>query len=417
MADEKISALVASSTLAANDLFVVVNDVSTTPVTKKVERQNVYVNKILESSGPTVLSVGAIADGQYLTRSGSTIVGGLGPVGKNFLDNPNFAVAQRGTSFTSATTPANSDDTYLLDRWVLLSDGNDIVDVSQETSGTISEPLYNIKLDVETANKKFGILQIIENKNARQMTNKAVSLSFSAKVTGTTINAIRAAIISWSSTADAVTSDVVSAWGAAGTNPTLATNWTYENTPAALTAPTTSWQEYTIENISIDTAATTNVAVFIWTDDVTMTIGDFLHIKDVKLEIGSTATDFEYLPYSENLRACQRRCEKIANIDTYTLFAFGLAKSTTQAQFLVEFKTQKASIPTLSFSAGSTFILTDGVTNTAGSSIAAIAALYSTNGAAVQVTVASGLTQYRPMQVSANNQSAGNAWIMAECEL
>jgi hypothetical protein len=46
---------------------------------------------------------------------------------KNAIINGDFKVSQRGTTFTSATTPANSDDTYLLDRWVLLSDGNDIV--------------------------------------------------------------------------------------------------------------------------------------------------------------------------------------------------------------------------------------------------------------------------------------------------
>ena len=56
------------------------------------------------------------------------------PTGKNALVNGGFRVVQRGTSFTSTSTPANDDDTYLLDRWLLLSDGDDIVDVSQETT-------------------------------------------------------------------------------------------------------------------------------------------------------------------------------------------------------------------------------------------------------------------------------------------
>ena len=50
---------------------------------------------------------------------------------KNYVINGDFRVAQRGTSFTSATAPANSDGNYLLDRWIVLSDGNDIVDVSK----------------------------------------------------------------------------------------------------------------------------------------------------------------------------------------------------------------------------------------------------------------------------------------------
>jgi len=231
---------------------------------------------------------------------------GSSGIGVNALINGGFRVAQRGTTFNSTTTPANSDDTFLLDRWNLLSDGNDIVDVSQETSATIADPAYNIKLDVETANKKFGIIQFLEQKDARRLINQSVSLSFKAKITGTTINAIRAAVIAWDGTADTLTSDVVSAWGAAGTNPTLVANWTYENTPAALTAPTTSWASYSIQNIAIDTASATNVAVFIWTDDVTMNVADFLHIADVKLEVGATATAFEFRSIDAEISMCSR---------------------------------------------------------------------------------------------------------------
>src|SRR3990167_5539313 len=83
---------------------------------------------------------------------------------RNALINGAMMVAQRGASFTSATTPANSDDTYLLDRWILLSDGNDIVDVDQSTDAP-TNGLNSIGLVVETIDKKFGILQIIEQKN------------------------------------------------------------------------------------------------------------------------------------------------------------------------------------------------------------------------------------------------------------
>ena len=242
---------------------------------------------------------------------------------KNAIINGCFRVSQRGTSFTSATIPANSDDTYLLDRWILLSDGNDIVDVSQETDATIANPSHNIKLDVETANKKFGIITILEQKDSRRFIGQTVSLSFKAKITGTTINAIRAAVLSWSSTADTVTSDVVNAWGGAGTNPTVVANWNLENTPAALTAPTTSWATYKIEGIAIDTASATNIAVFIWTDDVTMDIGDFLHIADVQLEIGSVATAFEFRPYQQELDLCQRYCYVPLANNPYDVFGNG----------------------------------------------------------------------------------------------
>ena len=51
---------------------------------------------------------------------------------RNSIINGAMQVSQRATSFTS-TGSANNDDVYTLDRWTLLSDGNDAVDVTQAT--------------------------------------------------------------------------------------------------------------------------------------------------------------------------------------------------------------------------------------------------------------------------------------------
>jgi hypothetical protein len=226
----------------------------------------------------------------------------------NGIFNGCFRVAQRGTTFTAATVPLNNDDTFLLDRFVLLSDGNDIVDVSQDTAVVPIGGYASWKFDVETANKKFGLLYIMEARDAARFIGGVASISFKARITGATINAIRAAVLSWSSTADVVTSDVVNAWGGAGTNPTVVANWTLENTPAALSAPTTAFQTYKIENIPIDTENAKNIAVFIWTDDVTMDVGDFLYISDLKIVPISFVTDFEFRPFGQELALCQRYC-------------------------------------------------------------------------------------------------------------
>lgn len=223
----------------------------------------------------------------------------------NLLINGNFDVWQRGTSFISTTTPANSDDTFLVDRWILLSDGNDIVDVTRQTSGAPEGSRYYIRLDVETANKKFGIFQPLESADSAYLLNQEVSLSFYARVTNSSIANIRAAVVSWSSTADSITSDIVSAWGAAGTDPTLVANWTYENTPSSL-AMTTSFVKQSITNITIDTASMANVGVFIWCDDVTVDVGDFLEISQVALSIGTTSPTLKPLKFSEEISNCQR---------------------------------------------------------------------------------------------------------------
>jgi hypothetical protein len=256
-----------------------------------------------------LVRLGVGSNGDALLADSGTTEGlrwqGQQIAGKNKIINGNMQIAQRGTSFTS-TGGANNDDTYNLDRWYVLSDGNDAVDITQSTEAPTGG-LNSIALDVETVNKKFGIAQIIEQKNCIGLIGETVTLSFMAKVSSTTkLDNVKAAIIAWSGTADTVTSDVVSAWGAEGTNPTLASSLTYENSPANLNV-TTSWARYSI-TAAVDTASTKNIIVFIWSDVTDTTLGDFLYITDVQLEYGSVATRFTSNSgtFQAELAACQR---------------------------------------------------------------------------------------------------------------
>ena len=222
---------------------------------------------------------------------------------KNRVINGGMDIAQRGNTFTS-TSSANNDDTYVLDRFYILSDGNDIVDVTQTTTVPTGAK-YSIGLDVETVNKKFGIAQIIENANCYDAIGGNVTISFQAKVSATAnLDNIKCAIVAWSGTADTVTSDIISAWGVEGTNPTLIANATYENTPANL-GVTTSFATYSV-TANVDTASTSNIILFIWSDVTTTALGEFLYITNVQLEKGSTASSFEYRSYGAELALCQR---------------------------------------------------------------------------------------------------------------
>jgi hypothetical protein len=272
----------------------------------------------LLDGGTSVGSSITVADGDgFIVNDGGTMKtipatdlstyagGGGGAATYNGIINGDFVVWQRGTSFTSGD---NDDDTYTADRWVLVSAGDDIVDVTRQ-AGDSDTSMYSIGLDVETTNLKFGIVQIIENKNCGglgDLPTATVSLSFKARVSDASkLDNVKAAVLSWSGTADSVTSDVVSAWATEGTDPTLNANWTYENTPANLNV-TTSWVRYKIENVSVDTAGTNNVAVFIWSDVADTTAGHILYITDVQLEPGDTANDYRREHIGTTLTNCQR---------------------------------------------------------------------------------------------------------------
>ncbi len=230
---------------------------------------------------------------------------------KNALINGSMEHAQRGASpdayFESGSTPANDDDTYILDRWILLSETNNTVDVRQNVDvPTAPGSLRSLQLDVRSINKKFGVLQVIEQKNAQRLIGGTVSLSFQAKVSDVDkLDNIKAMVLSWDGAADTVTSDIVSAWNVEDTTPTLVANWTAENTPTNL-GVTAAWAQYSITGISIDTANTKNIGVFIWSDGFCDTVGKFLYITDVQLELGNVVTPFEYRLVGDELALCQR---------------------------------------------------------------------------------------------------------------
>jgi hypothetical protein len=279
------------------------------------------------------------------TKVSPDLVSGL--FRKNAIINGAFNVAQRGTSFTSATTPANSDDTYLLDRWTLLSDGNDIVDVTQNTGTVPTGGLYTCALDVETANKKFGIIQFIEQKNCHRMIGSTVTLSFKARKGGSnaTVGTMRAAVLAWDGTADTLTSDVVSAWNGSGTNPTLVANWTAENTAADLTL-TTSFQTFSITGISIDTASAKNLAVFLYYNNADGTVGDFIYVTDVQLEPGSVATEFEQRAFQDELDLCYRYLPGFDFMLGGRVPAVGQAANATTGYLTIPFSVQARVAPT-----------------------------------------------------------------------
>ena len=334
---------------------------------------------------------------------------------KNRIINGDFKIAQRGTSFTS-TSSANNDDTYNLDRWYVLSDGNDIVDITQTT--TVPTGAQNsIGLDVETINKKFGIAQIIEASNCYDAIGGNVTLSFQAKVSSTTkLDNVKCAIVAWSGTADTVTSDIISAWGAEGTNPTLIANATYENTPANLNV-TTSFATYSV-TANVDTASTSNIIVFIWSDVTDTTLGDFLYITNVQLEKGSTATSFDYRPYGTELQLCQRYYERWGNNGLRTYFEAGGCSATDEGIGLITYNVIKRDTPsfTLPSAAGSATVSSVGVaTNSAvgGISVQNI----SSQSALIQVTCSAVLTVGRWALISIRNDTNSSYFIGISAEL
>jgi len=282
------------------------------------------------------------------------------PASYNMIINGDMSVAQRGKTITDAavanvSTTSNADDSYTLDRWILISDGDNIVDVTQEHDGPTTGGPKSIRLDVETVDKQFGIVQWIEHINCSEAIGGNVSLSFSMKVTGAKMDDVRAAVVSWSGTRDAPTSDIVATWESEGTVPTLASSCTYENTAADL-SPTTSWARYTIENVSVDTSSTANIGVFIWSGVDDTDAGNFLYVTDVQLETSASAHAFKRQPVSQTMKDCERYYETSMDWGQDQQYAgqkvvYGLGSATYAATVSsiggIQYRTRKRLSPTV----------------------------------------------------------------------
>ena len=345
----------------------------------------------------TIVSGSSITFNDNTTQNTSAYGGGF--AFRNKLINGGFDIAQRGTSFVSG---ANDDDTYNLDRWYVLSDGNDAVDITQTTTVPTGAK-YSIGLDVETVNKKFGIAQIIENANCYNAIGGNVTLSFQAKVSATTkLDNVKCAVVAWSGTADTVTSDIISAWNVEGTNPTLIANATYENTPANLNV-TTSWATYSV-TANVDTASTTNIIVFIWSDVTDTTLGDFLYVTNVQLEKGSTATSFDYRPYGTELALCQRYLYATGSSSaSYQMTGgTGSAGTAAEADFSFTMPVTMRSTPTLTATAGAAFRAYD-FNSAPAVTGPTIFSGNASNTTQVAVYLTGTVTQYRPYFLQMNN--------------
>jgi hypothetical protein len=213
---------------------------------------------------------------------------------RNMLINGDFSVDQR-----QATSVA--DDTYCLDGWYGLTNTGNIT-IAQQTLQADGIPTNIRLLQPDVGAKRMGIAQIVEASNCREYRNAAVTLS--AKIRNSLAAPVRYAILSWTGTADAVTSDVVLDWTSSSYTAGgffLAANLTVQSvgsiTPAAAT-----WTDVTAITSTLS-GSLNNLVVFFWTEG-TQAQNSTLSVANVQVEQGSVATSYEYLPRSSQLQRC-----------------------------------------------------------------------------------------------------------------
>lgn len=219
---------------------------------------------------------------------------------RNALINGEFAINQRAPA-------SNADDTYAHDRWYALTQSNAI---AVSTLSDVEDGLRKMaRLTQSNATpQRMGYAQIIEGANCKHLRGKTVTFRF-RRFRCSSAQAIRFAVLQWTSTEDSVTSDVVNDW----TSSTYtAGNFFISNITASVDARTPDAATLTDgADITVTLGSTfNNLIVMAWTEG-TAAQNVTLDLGEAQLEIGGVYTPFERRSFAAELVLCRRYFQKV----------------------------------------------------------------------------------------------------------
>ena len=284
---------------------------------------------------------------------------------RNMVLNGSMAVAQRGTSFTSAGTQ------YTLDRFKTEQGGidNALINVTQDSDAP-SGFAKSLKVTVATAetavadNEYMGLVHIIEAQDLQQLdyntaAAKSVTLSFWVKASVTGVYAVA------NYTADGTriigatyTINSANTWEyktvtyAGDTAGQLDDNngagfylyWYFAAGPDRKSSSNTSWGAYAGTNLASGQEV-----------QLIETVNATWQITGVQLELGDTATPFEHISYGDQLQKCQRYFFKLEGVHNARLGIGGYVVGATEARFDFILPVSMRAVPTLSGSGTASF--------------------------------------------------------------
>jgi hypothetical protein len=354
--------------------------------------------------------------------AGSNLGAGDASLLKNRLINGSMVIDQRnaGASVTQTTSA-----TYAVDRWFGYGDAASKFTM-QQNAGSVTPPVgfsnyWGITSSSAfsiTSTSIFDIAQRVEGYNIADWNwgsanAKTVTLSFwvRSSLTGTfggslgndpadrsyafsyTISAAN----TWEQKSITIAGDTTGTWNTTNGKGLqlafgLGVGSTYSTTAGAWT--------------SGFYASSTGAVSVVGTNGATW------YITGVQLEVGSSATGFEYVNYQTSLANCQRYFIKYGGDQVYEHVASGMGIAGTQANCDTPMPVPMRTTPSSSIS---TLALNDGVnaliTITSGNIQTTESSPRRTS---ITYIVASGVTTYRPYIVNTNNSTSGFLALSAE---
>lgn len=236
-----------------------------------------------------------VSDGEAIITESSGLVM-VGQYPQTLAPNPFFQVNQRqGSSLT--------DDVYGPDRWYALTQTGAIA-YALQTDQENGQP-HNVRLTQSQATaQRFGLATIIEGKFCKHLRGQQVTFRPRVRISASQV--VRMAVLEWTGTEDAVTSDVVNDWTSASYAANaffLAASVTVTGV-GAKTPPAATWTDMDALTVTLGSSFN-NLVLFVWTEavaaqNVTLDIGKVRFVR------GPHASNIHMPSFDEVLRHGQR---------------------------------------------------------------------------------------------------------------
>lgn len=354
----------------------------------------------------------ALTDGYPITNSS---------MARQAIINGNFDVWQRGTSFTNPTTA-----TYTADRFSLgiINTGTlptNIVHSRQElTPGDIPGSFYYYRIAPDGAGSSIGASDLYELKQSIEYgtrylcgLGKSVTVSFYARASVASKKLGVYAVQIYGTGGSPTSAEVIN-----GSNFTLTSSWvkyTATITTNTLVGKTfgTANDDYLQLRFLVAWGDTTDARVGA-TGAETFGGSGTIDIAQVQLCAGDVALPFQPKSFVQELADCQRYCITYNTTGAYQTFGTGIANSTTTANVMIYFPVAMRVPPTEIVATAGDWWLWDSVNTTTVTSIALKTGHISNKNTLLELGVASGLTQYRPYYIIAQNSVGKTIIISAE---